>query len=393
MQSAIVIGGGLVGTSVAWRLAEAGVNVTILEAGSLGSGASHASFAWLSASSLSTRSYYHLKVDAIHEYQNIVREIGTPRWLHLDGHIEWNAGGHGGEQTRGYDGLIETRTEGTGAEHLRQKVSELRELGYTAELLPVRELRALEPDMVAPPGLDEFVYYPQEGYINPVDAIGDFSRRARDHGAKIVPNSRVVEVIREGDHVRGVTTADGERFLADMVISCAGSWSADLLGLAGVHLDMAPAVGMVAISSPSAVQLRAVHHNEALSLRPDGAGRIMMRNYDFDQMVTPDMPVTPLPSFLNDLFQRAVAVLPGLASTHIEAMRIAVRPIPADGFPLVGAVPGVSGLYLMVCHAAAILGPFLGRLAAREIAFDEKDSRLNEFRPERLLASPAVSDR
>lgn len=391
MSSAIVVGGGLLGTSVAWRLAEAGVEVTLLEADGLGTGASHASFAWLSASTPGKPSYHQIKVDGMNEYRTIARELGPPRWLHFDGHIEWNAGTRGGAQTLGYDGQPVSESEGTGAEHLRQKVAHLRGAGYTAELLPVRELRHIEPDMVAPSGLEEFVYYPQEGFIDPVDAVGTFAGQACDLGVKILPHTRVVDFVRDGDRVSGVVTARGDRFLADTVVSCAGSWSSDLLRLANIDVEMAPAVGMVAISSPTAVRLRSVHHNEGLSIRPDGAGRIMMRNYDFDQMVSPDMPLQPLPDFLDDLHQRAVAVLPGLASARIEVMRIAVRPIPADSFPLVGAVPGVPGLYLLACHAAVILGPFLGRLAAREIAFGELDSRLDDFRPDRVIPSRSAT--
>lgn len=379
----IVVGGGLLGAPVAWRLAQAGAKVTLLEASGLGSGASQASFAWISSSTTTNHDYYRLKMDAVAEYRALEREFGPQSWLHLDGHIEWNAAADGAAQTRGYDGHVEPTTAGTGADHLRDKALRLREWGYTVELLPVRELRHLEPDLVPPDSLQEFVFYPDEGYIHPVDAIGTFAAHARSHGVTLREGTTVAGLLREGDRVTGVITATGERLEADVVVSCAGSWTGELLRMAGIDFPMAPRVGMVAISAPTAVRLRSVLHHESLSLRPDGAGRIMMRNYDFDEMTAADTSPDARPAYLDDLFARAVQVLPGLASSRIETMRVGVRPIPADNLPHAGFVPGVDGLYLLVCHGGAILGPLLGRLAAMEMVRGEADPRLASFRPGR----------
>lgn len=379
----IVIGGGLLGAPAAWRLAQAGADVTLLEAHGLGSGASQASFAWISSSTTTNYDYYRLKMDAMAEYRSLERELGPQSWLHLDGHIEWNAAASGAAQTRGYDGHIEPTTEGTGADHLREKAGRLRAWGYTAEVLPVRELRNIEPDLVPPDSLENFVFYPDEGYIHPVDAIGTFVARARSLGVVVREGTAVTDLMREGNRVRGVVTASGERLEADVVVSCAGSWTQDLLRMAGVDFPMAPRVGMVAISAPTTVRLRSVLHHESLSLRPDGAGRIMMRNYEFDERVSADLAPDARPSWLGELFARAVRVLPGLASSSIEAMRVGVRPIPADNLPHAGFVPGAEGLYAVVCHGGAILGPLLGRLAAGEIVHGEQDGRLAPFRPGR----------
>lgn len=386
MGSAIVIGGGILGVSAAWRLAEAGMDVTLLEAGGLGQGATLASFAWLNGSAQDDRTYYRLKVDSLNEYRSIERELGHTPWLHIDGHIEWNSAANETLDARGFDGLATDDADVTGTERLRKKASRLREWGLTVDMLPIRELRNLEPDLVAPEDVEEFAYYPQEGYIEPVDTVGAFALQARRHGATVVTNAPVAEFVFDRDRVIGVRTAHGQTFLADTVVSCAGSWTDDLLRMVGIDLPMSPADGMVAISGPTAARLRSVHHNESLSLRPDGAGRIMMRNHEYDRMIDASTPLTPLPGWMDELMARAIRSLPELASTRIEAMRIATRPIPGDGLPVAGPVPGVPGLYVLMCHGAVTLGPLLGRIASREIAFDEMDARLATFRPDRLVA-------
>lgn len=366
MNKAVVIGGGILGVSVAWRLADLGTEVTLLESGNLGDGASHASFAWLNASNKPPQAYHQLNVDGMNEYRRIALELGTARWLHFDGHVEWDA------------------AEG-GRDRVRAKVERLRGLGYTAELFPICALKEIEPDLVAPPDVEEFAYYSHEGYIDPIDMIGTFARRAKDLGVTIQTGTPVQALLRDGDRITGVKLANGDTMAADVVISCTGSVSPNLLKPLGMTLPMAPTTGMVAISSPSSVRLKALHHDEGLNIRPDGAGRIMMRHYDFDAMVTPDTPVTPLPDFMDQLLARVVKVLPGIASTRLETMRITTRPIPGDGLSAVGPVPGVDGLYLMVTHSGVTLGPLLGRIAAREITSGQPDCRLHDFRPARLI--------
>ncbi|HEV2128148.1 MAG TPA: FAD-dependent oxidoreductase [Thermomicrobiales bacterium] len=122
-----------------------------------------------------------------------------------------------------------------------------------------------------------------------------------------------------------------------------------------------------------------------MSMRPDGGGRIMMRDWDFDAMADAATPAHPHPPFVHDLLDRVVTVLPTLAGARVEAARIAVRPIPGDDLPVVGYVPGVDGLYVMVGHGAITHGPLVARLAAHEIAFGECCARLEPYRPERLV--------
>ncbi|HVC35574.1 MAG TPA: FAD-binding oxidoreductase [Chloroflexota bacterium] len=371
MVDVIVVGGGIAGASVTYRLARDGVRVTLLEAGQLGNATSLVSFAWINASNKPPLDYHLLNVAGMGEHAALLHEFGRAPWLHLDGCIEWASGDDGHSR-------------------LRAKVARLRGWGYHAELLPASALGSLEPSLAAPPDVAEIAYYPTEGYVDTTLLVGFLAQAAQAAGATVRRNCRVVELIRSGERVRGVRTANGEQLNADVVVSCVGRWTAELAELAGIRVPLAPTVGMNAISAPAPVTLRAVIQAPRISLRPDGAGRIMLRHEDFDAIVRADTPVEPVPSVCADMLERAARVLPGLAGTRIEAARVGVRPIPADGYSVIGPAPAAGGLYLVCTHSAVTMGPLLGRVVAREIVSGDVDPRINPFRPERLVTARTV---
>jgi glycine/D-amino acid oxidase-like deaminating enzyme len=76
-------------------------------------------------------------------------------------------------------------------------------------------------------------------------------------------------------------------------------------------------------------------------------------------------------------------LLPGLRQTAVQSACVGVRPIPPDGQPVVGFVPGLSNLYVVVAHSAVHLAPVLGRLAGEELT-GTSQPQLEPFRPARL---------
>lgn len=372
MTEVVVLGGGILGLTTAYRLSQAGARVTVLEAEALASGTSRASFAWINANMKPPLPYHRLNVSGMAEYHRLRQEFDAQPWLHLHGNIEWD------------------HTPG-GQEKLRDKVTRLREWNYPVELLPIDEISRLEPDLLPPPGVTEALYYPTEGYADVPLLVGTLAQAAQATGARILTGRRATRIVQEGGRVGGVETADGERHAADVVVSCLGRWTTDLAMLAGLDVPMAPTVGLTVVTAPSPVRLRAIHHHPGLNVRPDGAGRLMLQSSIHDRQMDAATPVEPLPAAAHDLFARAVAILPALAGVRLETARIGVRSIPADGYSAVGPVPHVTGLYLVVTHSAVTMGPLLGRLASAEIVRGERDSRLASFRPERLVVGRSRS--
>ncbi|MDQ2785449.1 MAG: FAD-binding oxidoreductase [Chloroflexota bacterium] len=367
MADIIVIGGGIIGAAVTYRLALAGARVTLLEAGHLAGGTSGASFAWLNANNKPPLAYHILNTGGMAEHRILASEFGHAPWLHLDGGIEW-------------------ATDEAKHATLTEKVARLRGWGYQAEVLTTAELRALEPDLVPPPGVEHVAFFPAEGYADVPLLVGTLARAAEHAGATVHTGCRVVEVVRSGGRVTGVVTESGERIAAEMVVSCVGRWSGEFARMAGIHLPMEPTVGMLVVTSAAPVRLRAVLNSPTINVRPDGGGRLRLQATEFDAITPPEMPTTPLPATAHRVYERAIAVLPSLAGTPIQAALVGVRAIPGDGYPIVGPAPGMDGLYIACTHSGVTMGPLLGRIVAREIMGGIVDPRIETFRPERLIA-------
>ncbi len=75
-----------------------------------------------------------------------------------------------------------------------------------------------------------------------------------------------------------------------------------------------------------------------------------------------------------------------LAGARVEAIRVGVRPMPKDGLPILGGLPGLDGFYVAVSHSGVTLGPLWGKIAAAELLDGQPDSRLETFRPARFLS-------
>ena len=78
------------------------------------------------------------------------------------------------------------------------------------------------------------------------------------------------------------------------------------------------------------------------------------------------------------------AVLPGLERLGVEKMTQGFRPLPADGFPIVGFAPGRRDVYLAVMHSGVTLGALVGRLAATEMLDGVEAEPLTPYRLERF---------
>lgn len=369
-MTVIVVGAGIVGASVAYRLAAAGAAVTLLDAGRPGGGTSAATFAWINANSKGPFAYHLLNVCGMAEHLTLCRELEDDTWLHASGNLEWAVG---------------ERAEAA----LRARTERLRGWGYPVERLSCREVSRFEPALALPPGVEEAVLFPTEGYVDVPPLVGALVTAARRAGARVLDGTRVVEITQTGDRVTGVVTADGTRLAADWVVSCVGHHTAAFARLAGVTVPAGGVPGLSLYTHASPVRLRAIVHTPQISLRPDGGGRIVVRAAEFDAGVTEDMAVWPLPAATGILMARAVAVLPGLAGTPVESARVGVRPMPDDEYPLVGPAPGSEGFYIVCTHSAVTLGPLLGRLVAREILDGQVDERIAPYRMGRPMARPA----
>ena len=364
----VVVGGGIVGLATTVRLAERGARVTLLEAETLGAGTSGASFAWLNANDKPPFAYHMLNVSGMAEYGRLRRELQAAPWLHLDGHAQWAA-------------------PGEGAGRLAHKVERLREWGYPVEWLTPSEFRSLEPGVVVADAVDRVAYFASEGYVEVAGLVAALARRARSLGVSIRTGFRVASVeVRDG-RVAEVVSANGEPIGCAALVLCAGHRVDEIGSMFGVTIPLRNTAGLIVVAGAPSVDLRTTLTTRHVNARPDGDARYCVQAPDLDALIEPDMPPSVVAEIAHEVLRRGSHIVPALVGSHLERASIAIRPIPADGLPLVGPVPGVDGAYLVVTHSGVTLGPLLGRLAAQEITNGLGDERLADLRPSRLLAS------
>ncbi len=367
----IVIGGGVVGAALTYRLARGGARVTLLDAGKPGRGTSAASFAWLNSHHKEPRPYHDLNVAGIAAHAALAAEFAVAPWLHLDGALEW-------------------ATTPDENDALRAHAARLRARDYPVEAVTVeRATRELEPGLRLDPRAVPAVWHtPGEGWADVPLLIRRLLDRAGERGATVRPHAAVAAIEHQAGRVTGLRLADGTALAADAVVNCAGPRAAEVAALAGVALPLGREPGLLAVSRPVAPPPRLVCHTAAITFRPDpGGGLVLAHAADLDRTVAADTPTDPPPPACAELLARAAPFRPDLARAGLAAARIGVRPLPLDGVTIAGPLPGFANLHVAVTHSGVTLGPLLGRLLAEELLGGEPATQLAPFRPDRF-ASP-----
>jgi glycine/D-amino acid oxidase-like deaminating enzyme len=368
MRSVIVVGAGIVGTSLTYHLARAGAEVTLLDAGRPGGGTSMATLAWLNAHTRRPEHYFRLSQRAMSEHRALERELRGD-WVEGNGCLEWGA-------------------DDTERLALAERIDLLRSWGYAAERVPTTEaIQRIEPALRLDPAEVPWVgWFSDDQFVQVNRLIAAQLADARARGAQLEFGSEVVGVRRDGATVRGVELADGRALTADRVVVAAGHRTGDLAALVDVELPMHPEPGLILVTEPAPTTLRGVLRAPGLELRPDGGGRVLLSALFAEPDLTLDGPPAIDAPVCQEALARAASLVDGLVGVRLEAVRLGCRPMPDDGRPLVGPLPDAPGAYVVTGHSGVSLGPLLGRWAAQELLTDEVVDELEEYRPDRWAA-------
>ncbi|TDC58537.1 FAD-binding oxidoreductase [Actinomadura sp. KC345] len=349
----LVVGAGIIGTALADRLTRPGSQdeVTVVEEQGPGAGTSGTSYAWFNANDPADPAYHRLRTAAMSTWREVAAEFGDPSWYRPSGNTTWADTDE--DQAR-----------------LAGRVARLTDLGYAAELIGTGRLHELEPH-VRPPQGALVAHYPDEGYVHGGPAARALARRARESGADIVTGHRAVRLTTRGDRVTGVRLDDGRNLDADLTICAAGRHSPALLATTGVTLPLidpsalgSAAPCLVATTTAAPGVLRGLVHAPGLSARPAEDEGLVLEAADLDAGVDEHPSSTLMRAVGTELLARARALIPGLTADVAEVRRC-VRPLPTDGYPLIGYQR--PGLYTVVTHSGITLAPHLAALITQEI--------------------------
>jgi glycine/D-amino acid oxidase-like deaminating enzyme len=368
-----VIGAGVIGAAIAQRLAEKGVAVILLDRAEPGSGATAASYAWVNANRKLPRAYFDLSVAAMEDYRRLAWRLAPAPWYHLDGNLIWFR-------------------DPARAAALRENARRLQEWGYAADLLPARVVLAdLEPGLALPDPETLVAWFSREAWVDAPTMIRRLVEAVRNAGGRVLtgPEREVVAIGREGERLCTVTLRGGQTIPVVTVINAAGPDAGRVAAMVGRDLPMTPQPGLVVRAEMPGGDdpLRRPVETDHIAVRPDGPGRVFLA-LPVDAEVALDG-YRPGPVSLDDplvaqMMTWGAGMAPALATARPIAALVGVRPIPADGLPSVGMLPGIPGYVEVITHSGVTLAPLIARSIADELLGAPVHPLLEPFRPHRF---------
>ncbi|MFT3808296.1 MAG: FAD-dependent oxidoreductase [Micropepsaceae bacterium] len=313
-----VIGGGVAGLGIAWRLAQAGSAVTVFESGALPARTGAAT--WASAGMLCARLEMGHAPAALAAFAMSARAA-------------WPAFAAEIERTSGISpGFAETGAVVTAA-------------GYAADeavaAVDGTVARRLEPGLSD--HIDSALWAADEARADPRWLALGLARAALRAGVTLVPEARVNRVTESGGRVTGVVTAGGaQRF--DHVVLAAGAWTGGLLKVSNVPgPPVRPVKGqMLSLEgNPRAMPVRRLIWAEGVYIVPQADGRIILGATQEEAGFDTSLDETAMEA----LRWCAVKAVPGLAALKVAERFCGFRPASDDGLPVLGGV-GPEGLTL-----------------------------------------------
>ncbi|MCO5228453.1 MAG: FAD-binding oxidoreductase [Thermomicrobiales bacterium] len=370
-QSVIVIGGGVVGSSIAWHIARRGESVTLLEARSIAAVASGASAGGVRQQGRDPREM-PLAIAAIERWRTLEDELEADLHYYRNGHLV----------------VYATADE---VEAGRKSVETQRQLGLEIEMVEGPALAELAPGL-AP----EFVagsYTLNDGHADPTRTTQSFARAAERSGAVIREGSEVERLLLDGDRVIGVETK-GEKLYADHVVIAAGAWARELVRPLSIDLPFEAHGLQMLLTRPMPALLKQVvgAAGRPLSLKQLREGNYLIGGGwpgDID-MVSGKGRVRE--QSVQGSFETASGVFPELRKTEVERSWVGIEAISPDGVPIIGNAPGYTGLVIAAGfsgHGFA-LSPTTGQLVSELVLDGAPSISLDAFVADRFDAGDSV---
>jgi len=354
----VVLGGGVLGTSVAAHLARRGGSVTLLTEGEPGSGASGRSLSWLNSSGPYSPDYHRLRLLGLQRY----REHPPVPWLRFDGALGWSDGA-------------------------RSRFERLAAAGYPAEWLTRDEVAARVPGVSAAAVPDDgALLTPAEGWVDLASLVDELAAVTTAHGGRVVAGAGRCEVVAEAGRATGARTGSGEVVPADVVELATGADVPRAVAGLGGGIPDATAPALLVRTAAVRTGLRAVVNTPRVSLRPAPSGGLVVDAAWSEREVVAraDGGFEVLPSTVDGLLREASAVLAGAPALVAESYGVGPKPVPGDGEPVLGPLPGTAGCWVAFTHSGATLGLVVGELLAAEILDSRSSPLLEPFRPARF---------
>ena len=347
----VIVGAGVVGAAIAYYLSRRSQGViTVLERDTPGAGASGHSFAWVNAFGKDPRDYHTLNRRSLDMWYRLAYELGADIGIHYGGEMRW-----------------ENRKER--AVQLQSRIQQLQTWGYPCRLITRDEMLALEPRL-CPGHVEAASHSDADIHVETDTFISVCLERAREFGVVVRTETNVTNFVKHNGKIAAVQTADAE-FSCDVVVLASGVQTTELASLADIHIPQQRSPGIVikTTSCPTVLHNVAIIHappsdenHQHLHLRQLTDGTLRIGQGTQEGINRDDSQ-----DHADTLLARAKTYLPAIGDIQAISTPVGYRPMPLDGFPVLGFTETIPNLYIALMHSGVTLAPLVGEMATLEI--------------------------
>ncbi len=366
-MKALVIGGGIIGSAVAWRLASDGVAVTVFERGRLGQEAS-----WAAAGLIGPQAEAH--------EPGVFFDLALAGKRSFDAVVERLTAESGVDPEYDHHGVLYVAFDDTTRTELQARARWQRAAGGEVEELSPREAFKLAP--VLSEKIIFALHLPTNRRVENRKLTLAYINAATNAGADFREGARVDSVAVSGGRATGLRLADGSLETGDIVINAAGAWAGDLRGLEDDRIHFYPVRGQILCfdARPGLVLPSLFSTNGILVPRRDGrllAGSIF-EEAGFNKSVTLDG--------MERILRAVRALVPSIASIPFREAWAGLRPASDDLLPVLGPSPTVENVLYAGGHfrSGILLSALTGEVIADLVKGRQPSIDLAPFSPARF---------
>jgi len=365
----LVLGGGLVGTAVAYGLARLGRRVTVLDEGDIAHRASRGNFGLV---------WVQSKGFGVPEYQRWTRR-SSDEWAAFSDELQRATGVSSGHERPGgvticlNDEELERRSQRMAQLHL-----EAGETQFEYEMLNPAALKKLIPAIG--PEVAGASYTPYDGHANPLYTLRALHAAFIGLGGRYVPNARVDAIDARPNDFR--VNAGGGLHAAPKLVLAAGLGNRALGAMVGLHVPVRPVRGQIIVTE----RMQPVLNMPTLMIRQTVEGTIMIgesrEESGFDDTTSPEI--------VHTLAQRAVKTFPFLRHARIVRSWGALRVMSSDGLPVYEQSAHYPGAFVCTCHSGVTLAAAHANHYARYVVEGALPPELARFSTARFNVQAAA---
>lgn len=338
----VVIGGGVMGASAAFHLAEAGVDVVLVERGDLAGGSTSKAAGGVRAN-FSDELNIALGKRSLELFADFPNRPGQQIDLHRTGYL-----------------FVLTSAEAVA--DFEQAVGLQQQLGVCAEIVDPLRAAELSPYLDIS-GVLAAAWSPDDGHCTPDSVVQGYAVGARRFGSRVMTHTEVTDILVSGGEITSVVTQAG-RISTPCVINCAGAWSPQIANLVGFDLPVVPVRRQLVVTEPLKYPMATaftIDYGSTFYWHREGPGMLMGFS---DQSTQPGFDCTLDREFLDKLAELAKVRAPALLDVGIKVGWAGLYEVTPDHNALLGESHEVSRmLYATGFSGHGFLqGPAIGEI-------------------------------